>query len=458
MRLCYERAAEARQQAEATSIPERKAHFVKMEKRWLLLARSYDFSERLDRFLGSMPRPNVLHFVDPKSLLQARGAGVTPSITETTDPKPTLGQERVPLNQRVLDHPTDLAHVSKRFISSSEEPKVTSRSVDAGAPTNPYSGRRSIATKPDFLDRLARKSEAIRPFSVTALGIVVVAVSTATLLRWLSGWTLVDLRFGIYIAAIMVAALLAGWPSGIAAAASSIVIVVFAFVPPYFAFKWPGTADQISLALAAVGSLITIYFSHCCRVVWLHKREVANQILVNELQHREKNLFSINQAILRSSLADDPERADKILGRFQAVRNANDLLTKTIAHPITLRELLLLEFAPYGESRLIANVPEVEVAANAVRYLLLLFHELATNAAKYGALSGSGGRVSINWRHDEGRIVLTWTESGGSEVAHRSTLGFGSQLIAICVKALNGNIDASFDTSGFSCNVELRIQ
>lgn len=102
-------------------------------------------------------------------------------------------------------------------------------------------------------------------------------------------------------------------------------------MPPYFALKWPGTADRVNLAFAALASLTAIYFAHCCRVVLslLYKRELANQILVNELEHRRRNMFSVNQLIVRKSLADQPERADKIVGRFRAVSSANDLLTET---------------------------------------------------------------------------------------------------------------------------------
>ena len=154
----------------------------------------------------------------------------------------------------------------------------------------------------DFLDRLARISERIQPYSTAAVGIAVAAVMIATSLRILGGWTVADLRFGIYVAAILATGLLAGVPAAVGAAIASILLVDWVFTPPYFAFKWPGTADQTNLAFAALASLITIYFSHCCRVVLrrLHQRELANQTLTNELNHRERNLFSVIQVILQS--------------------------------------------------------------------------------------------------------------------------------------------------------------
>jgi two-component sensor histidine kinase len=334
-------------------------------------------------------------------------------------------------------------------------------SAETDPPSANTERRQLKKNEADFLDRLARWTETIRPFSAAALGIAVAAVLTATLLRWLSGSTVADLRFGVYVAAVLATGLLAGVPVSIGAAGTSLFIVAFVFVPPYFAFKWLGTIDQISLALGAIASVVTIYFAHCCRVVLrrLHQRELANQILVNELQHRGRNMSSINEAILRKSLEDESQRAEKIVGRFRAVQNANNLLTTTTSRPITIRQLLGIEFAPYGENRFVARGPEVDVGPDAVRHLLLLFHELVTNAAKYGALSSSEGQVFVEWQWNGGRrLALTWTERGGPEVSTPSRKGFGSLLMISCLKSLNGNIDKSFGRDGFSCEITARIR
>jgi two-component sensor histidine kinase len=313
----------------------------------------------------------------------------------------------------------------------------------------------------DFLDRLARRVEIIRPFSASAVAVAVAAVAVATLLRWLSGSTPLDPRFGVYIVAIMATGLLASVPAAIGAAVTSIVIVFFAFVPPYFSLKWPGTTDQINLALATLASLVTIYFTYCCRVVLrrLSHREITNQILVNELEHRGRNMFSINEVIVRKSLDDEPQRAETIIQRFRAIQEANTLLTGARAHPVTLREILSIELAAYDEERLAAAGPEFEVAPEAVRHLLLLFHELVTNAAKYGALSSSTGRIKVQWKWAAGgRIILTWTESGGPKVVPPTRNGFGSQLIGICVQALDGTIEKSFDRDGLRCKIAARVR
>jgi two-component sensor histidine kinase len=381
---------------------------------------------------------------------------------QTINPRQKLDHHRLARSWRVLARAYEFQHALERFISFQKSRQVTTPSPTKSdtKTIQSHTGPQLTKKEADFIDRLARKTEAIRPVSVAALGIAIAAVLTATLLRWLSGPTVADLRFGIYIAAIMASGLLAGVPAAVGAAASSLFIVVFAFLPPYSTFKWPDAAERISLAFAALVSLIAIYFAHCGRVVLrrLYQRELANQILVNELEHRGRNMFSINQVILRKSLADDPQRADKIVGRFRAVQNANNLLAMTTTR-LTIRELLAIEFAPYGESRLVARGPPVEVSPGAVRHLLLLFHELVTNAAKYGALSSSEGLVVAEWQWNGGRrVALTWTETGGPEVLNPSSKGFGSQLIDTCVQALDGHIDRSFGRNGFSCGITARIR
>jgi two-component sensor histidine kinase len=393
----------------------------------------------------------------------AHAADSDETAKEVNDPKPRSDHRRMAHSWRLLSRSYDFQHALERFFSFEKSGKVAERTVgsDALPPLPPIQAvpRKKEA---DFLDRLARRTERVRPFSATALGIAVAAVAAATLLRWLSGSTPVDLRFGVYIVAIMASGLLAGLPAAIGTAAASLLIVLYAFVPPYFALEWPSAGgDQINFAMASFAALVTVYFTHCCRVVLrrLSQRELANQVLVNELEHRGRNIFSINQVIVRKSLADDPQRAEKIIGRFRAVQNANDLLTRTTACPMTLRELLSIEFAPYDSKRLVAEGPEVEVAPEAARHFLLIFHELATNAAKYGALSSSEGRIRVQWQWAGGEhVVLTWTESGGPGVLLPTRKGFGSQLIEICVKALNGTVERSFSQNGFSCKIATGIR
>ena len=103
-----------------------------------------------------------------------------------------------------------------------------------------------LQTKTDFLDWLAQVSERIRPYSAAAFGIALTSVAAATLLRFAGGWASTDLRFAIYLPAVLATGLLAGTSAAIGAAIASILIIFWAFMPPYFEFKWPSERGQIN--------------------------------------------------------------------------------------------------------------------------------------------------------------------------------------------------------------------
>ena len=313
--------------------------------------------------------------------------------------------------------------------------------------------------KADLLDWIVRISDPIRPYSVAAFGIAAASVAIATLLRTVGGWASSDLRFAIYAPAILATGLLAGVPAALAAAIASMLITVWAFIPPYFQFKWLTQPEQLRVFFDAVPYLITVYFAHLCRIALqrLRRGERNNRILAEELAHRGRNLFSVIEVIVEKTLADEPARAEKVFGRLRAVQYANDLLTQK-TDPITIRTLLLKEFAPYGENRLILRGPDLDIGLQNIRHLVLLFHELTTNAVKYGALSASEGRVFVEWQWDGSRIALTWKETGGPTVSELTKEGFGSQLIAMCVKALDGTVQSSFTPDGFTCSMNLRLR
>jgi two-component sensor histidine kinase len=203
---------------------------------------------------------------------------------------------------------------------------------------------------------------------------------------------------------------------------------------------------------------LTVSFAHCCRVVLkrLHKRNLTNEMLARELQHRSKNVCAVLDAIVRKSLADDPERAKKVFGRIKAVMYANELLTASHPQLLTLKQLLLQAFAPYGEDRLEAFGPDIFVEPEAARHLILLIHELVTNAAKYGSLSRLSGRVLVDWLEDDEAIILNWKENGGPRIDLPKREGFGSQLAAACIKALSGNMQQHFEPDGFACSIKFK--
>jgi two-component sensor histidine kinase len=99
----------------------------------------------------------------------------------------------------------------------------------------------------------------------------------------------------------------------------------------------------------------------------------------------------------------------------------------------------------------------LDLSADTARPLALVFHELVTNAAKYGALSTYGGRVLISWKHVGGVVTLEWTEQGGPMVRPPEKHGLGSRIVTQSLKALGGSIGPTFAPDGLRCSITFRV-
>ena len=310
----------------------------------------------------------------------------------------------------------------------------------------------------DPLDRLAAVSTRIKPYSADALTITLICLGAATALRFMGSWTNSDFLFATYFPAILAAGLLAGIPAAVTVTIASALIVRLFFVPSYLHSASPNYGEYVDFLMYLISAALTISFAHYCRVVLkrLHRRNLTNEILARELQHRSKNVCAVLSVIVRKSLADDPERAKKLFGRIKAMMSANELLTAPQPHLLTLKQLLFQAFAPHGEDRLEVFGPEISVEPETARHLILLIHELVTNAVKYGALSRLSGRVFVDW-YEDGKIVnLSWKESGGPRIGCPKKDGFGSQLMTACIKALSGTMLQDFAPTGFSCSISFK--
>jgi two-component sensor histidine kinase len=281
-----------------------------------------------------------------------------------------------------------------------------------------------------------------------------VALAAGSVLR-LIGWGQTDLMFVAYLPAILATGLLAGIPAAVGVTLVSTLIIWFVFTPPHLQWATLPQGMLLGFAMYLIAAVFTIYFAHCCRIVLrrLNERNRTNELLTRELQHRNRNIFTIIEVIVQKTLSADPENANKIFGRIRSVMYANDRLTGEKPQLLTLKSLLLQAFEPYGTDRIVADGPDVIIAPDTARNLILLINELVTNAAKYGALSNGAGRVFVRWRQDGGRVTLSWKEVGGPNVTATNKQGFGSQLIAVCAKALSGTMQSKFSVSGFACSL-----
>lgn len=196
--------------------------------------------------------------------------------------------------------------------------------------------------------------------------------------------------------------------------------------------------------------------------VLAYRRGQSRQaLLVGELQHRIRNLFSAVGAVVYSTLRRYPDSADfaKVFeGRLLALSRAHTLALD--ADAMDLRLLLTDLLAPYTiDHDIDLTGPAVMLTQPAAVALSLATHELATNAVKYGALSSPTGRVAINWRldrleGDEPRFVLEWEERGGPNVAAPKARGFGFRTITHSVSAFDGAADLDFRPHGLFCTLD----
>ncbi len=179
-------------------------------------------------------------------------------------------------------------------------------------------------------------------------------------------------------------------------------------------------------------------------------------VVMSELNHRVKNsLATIQSVIAHAARAPGSKKAfvESVTGRIRAMASAHDLLVSGQWQGAAIADLISDELRPYGLHRVRADGPVLCLTPNAGLGFCLMIHELATNAAKYGALMRDEGRVSIHWSVAEmsGEAVLrfSWVEQGGPAVAPPSARGFGSEIIEqFAAKELGGTANLRFDPDG----------
>ncbi|WP_052002817.1 HWE histidine kinase domain-containing protein [Microvirga sp. BSC39] len=187
--------------------------------------------------------------------------------------------------------------------------------------------------------------------------------------------------------------------------------------------------------------------------------QTQQSLLIRELHHRVKNTLATVQAVVgataRSALnIDDFYQA--FVGRIISLANTHSLLTEAVWQTASLREIMEKELRPYNDvrgQRITLNGPAVELPSEAAVPIGMAIHELTTNAAKYGALSDSRGKVSVSWETEaaeEGtRLKLVWEEGGGPQVSAPTRQGFGSRLLhRVLTTQLNANVDMDFRPEG----------
>jgi PAS domain S-box-containing protein len=180
--------------------------------------------------------------------------------------------------------------------------------------------------------------------------------------------------------------------------------------------------------------------------------EDRQHLLVGELRHRAQNILSVVQAIVHRTLSLCPpaEKTD-LLGRLMALGRVNAMLADDNWESATVREIVTRELSVYS-SRVRISGCDIGVSANVAQNFALLIHELATNAAKYGALSNNTGQVSVEGTIDRAGqspdFVFAWTETNGPPVKTPERQGFGTTVLVDVAKQFGGDIQMTFAPEG----------
>lgn len=200
---------------------------------------------------------------------------------------------------------------------------------------------------------------------------------------------------------------------------------------------------------------ITRWYGTCTDIHDLKMAEESRQLLLRELNHRVKNLFAITAGMVNMTARSSPSvtaMAQSLHGRLQALAKAHHLIqpaimagspmAETAAFHTLLEEILSPHLADRDKQVTLAG-PEIRLGPQASTSFALIFHELATNAAKYGPFREADGRLSIQWRMEKDALHLEWQESvSQADITAPRQTGFGSKLAKTsATHQLGGSID-----------------
>lgn len=184
---------------------------------------------------------------------------------------------------------------------------------------------------------------------------------------------------------------------------------------------------------------------------------IRRELVSQELKHRIGNLIAVVQAIARKTLrSGDEASVTDFNSRLSALAAAQTILIDAETAPAMLLDVARLALAPHISKfdRLAISGPDIALNGRQAHALTLALHELATNAAKYGALSVEDGAVEISWTNTNGELNFLWRERRGPPVSAPTRKGFGSSLISLNLSsAFSGAVDLRFEQSGAECQL-----
>ena len=227
-----------------------------------------------------------------------------------------------------------------------------------------------------------------------------------------------------------------------------------------------GSLIDVSLTISPVRNAQgkVIGASKIARDITEHKRSEAQIVtLAREAEHRTKNILATVLATVRLSHSDRSDDLKQLIeGRINALAKVHALFVQSRWTGAELHSLVTQELLPYrgqSASRVRIDGPSIMLEPNTAQTIAISLHELATNAAKYGALSAANGHVEIAWSPTaDGRLSLRWIESGGPAVTPPTRSGFGTRIMEnIIAGQLRGEVRFDWRDQGLSCEIALPL-
>ena len=296
--------------------------------------------------------------------------------------------------------------------------------------------------------------------SAEAYAFAIFCVSVAAAVRWVAGlWFEGIVPFATFFPAVLLAALVGGIGPGILAAIAGGLIGWWVFLPPPMVFFPLKPGQVISLIAYLITCLILVWAAEHYRRLTkrLEDEQRFRELAVEELAHRLKNKVATIQSIVSLRLREDPQARDEIVNCLGSLRATDDLIIAAQGKGARLGDILSAELHPYDVARISVEGPDILLSSKLALTMALLFHELATNAAKYGALSHSVGKISVRWSHPDPWLNLEWRESEGPPVTVPNHRGFGTRLFLRALEQFGGKVDATFASTGLICKLSVPL-
>ncbi len=314
-----------------------------------------------------------------------------------------------------------------------------------------------------LIDEFRRGWQGIsQPSALFGAGFAGCCLALATAARWGLAQIRPDVYFTPYIPAVFFATAFGGFRIGIATALASGALGV-------------GVNFSAAAVDTARFALLLIFWAVCGITVWgvehyrtmvAQQRQIAKRLIqeeeyrklvVDELQHRLKNKTSTIHAVLHQVLQEQPQIWASIDHRIRSLSATDDLIARVDVSGCDIKDLLRSELGPYGHVRFNLNGDPLFLPAKLAVSLALMFHELATNAGKYGAFSAASGLLQVSWSVSDDRLNIAWDETEGPTVENVGRPGFGTKLLKSALRPFDGKTEISFLKTGVHCTMQCRI-